>query len=179
LAKVDLAKAYQSIPISPACYQLTGLHWNLEMTNHTTIFMMRTFLFGAVKSCFIFQFITESICRMFAKRGKLILAYLDDLLCIGNLRESCQSCFDDMLNELGLDVNWSKVSPSVRKLVYLGVQIDCCTRTLLLPVHKMEELIILRWSWDAERKVTKLEVQRLVGKLMRASHRGQRGSYFL
>ena len=49
--------------------------------------------------------------------------------------------------------------------VFLGVTIDCVTRTLSLPSKKLRELLDFIESWDDRRKVTKLEVQRMVGKL--------------
>jgi hypothetical protein len=168
IAKVDLKSAYRLIPINPACYNLTGLQWRFGNDKSPTYLFDARLPFGASKSCKIFQSITNSICRMMGRRGYKTLAYIDDLICIGSSRESCQLAFDcliELLEELGLIVNQKKTCGPTRDMVYLGIRIDCVSRTLALPEKKFADLKVLIRSWDKRKKVTKLEVQTMVGKL--------------
>jgi hypothetical protein len=182
LAKVDLSNAYRSIPIMNGCYDLTGLSWLFEGDSEVTWLFDARLPFGASKSCKVFQCITDSICRMMGRRGYQTFAYIDDIICVGDSKLSCTSCFDtlvELLRELGLIVNWKKVSAPVRKMTFLGVHIDCEQRTLGLPAKKVSELLVLVQSWDGRRRVTKVEAQRVVGKLNWAARVIRGGRTFL
>ena len=71
------------------------------------------------------------------------MPYLDDMLCISDSEESCKLCLNeliDLVQSLGLHVNWSKVCGPLRRLVFLGIELDCESRTLSLPHEKVLKL---------------------------------------
>jgi hypothetical protein len=45
-----------------------------------------------------------------------------------------------LIESSGLTVNWSKVAGPARKLIFLGVDIDCATRSLWLPAGRLLEV---------------------------------------
>jgi hypothetical protein len=49
--------------------------------------------------------VTESICRMMERRGHIVKAYMDDLICISENESVCQRSFDvlvELIADLGL-----------------------------------------------------------------------------
>ena len=59
LAKLDLKRAYHSVPLHPSNYPLTGLKWNFKGQNDFTYICDTKLPFGAkIKSPFIFNCIT-------------------------------------------------------------------------------------------------------------------------
>jgi hypothetical protein len=50
-------------------------------------------------------------------------------------------------------------------MTFLGIRIDCVSRTLSLPEEKLKKLKTLLVSWSHKQKATKREIQSLVGKL--------------
>ncbi len=182
IAKVDLRSAYRSISIHNSCYAATGLKWRFA-GNKTETYMYDTRLpFGASKSCYIFQRISNAIVRMMERRGYCIVGYLDDFLIISNSKQACQEAYDTLLallQRLGFEIQWSKVVPPSQKLVFLGVEIDTQCRTLALPKTKMDELKDLLGTWICKQKATKLELQKLIGKLNWAARVIRGGRTFL
>jgi hypothetical protein len=168
LAKVDLKSAYRSVPIHPDSFNYTGLQWNFSGSASTTYLYDCRLPFGASRSCRVFQAITSAIVRIMARMNFVCLAYIDDFLVIGENYEACKlalTCLVDLIPRLGLEVNWDKVEGPSPSLSFLGVQIDCVTRTLSLPPKKLSKFKELIASWSLKTKVSKKDLQHLVGKL--------------
>ena len=167
-AKVDLRNAYRSIPIHPNNYPYTGLSWIFKNEN-TKSFLIDTKLpFGSKKACKIFTAISNSIARMLNRRGISNVNYLDDILIIGESKEKCWLALDstvNLLTSLGLDVNWNKMEYPSQIVTFLGVKIDTASRTLTLPDDKLSELKELVALWNTKKRVSKLDLLKLCGKL--------------
>ena len=117
LATVDLRAAYRSIPINPSCYDLTGIMWKFEGDLDASYLFDSRLPFGASKSCAVFQSVTDSVSRIMGRKGYRVYAYLDDMICVGVSQVDCQACFDTLIRlieDLGLVVNWKKVSQPVQ-----------------------------------------------------------------
>ena len=71
----------------------------------------------------------------------------------------------ELVQSLGLVINWGKVEGPSSALAFLGVHIDCVSRTLSLPADKLEKTKTLVRSWVGKHKTTKKALQSLVGKL--------------
>ena len=87
---------------------------------------------------------------------------------IGEDYDACKlalCCLVHLIPKLGLEVNWDKVEGPSPSLSFLGVQIDCVSHTLSLPPKKLLQVKELISSWSQKQKVSKKELQHLVGKL--------------
>jgi hypothetical protein len=119
---------------------------------------------------------------MMANRGFVILAYLDDMLCVGKDYDECKLAFDtlvELIESLGLVVNWKKCEGPVDVITFLGISIDCVRRILTLPEDKLLQFRELVDKWSRRKRVTKLELQKFLGKLNWASRVVRGGRTFM
>jgi hypothetical protein len=182
LAKIDLAAAYRSIPIHHSNYCFTGLRWRFDGDEQMSYIIDSRLPFGAAKSCQIFQRISDAVARMMDRRGMSVITYIDDMLCVADTELDCLLSFNtliELLEELGLDINWKKVSLPCQKIVFLGVEMDSVSRKLTLPPKKLIELCQLVKTWTKKRRATKLELQQFIGKLNWACRVVRGGRTFL
>ena len=108
--------------------------------------------------------------------------YIDDFLIIGDDYLACKSALDCLLSlipSLGLKINWDKVEGPLTSLSFLGVQIDCVSRTLSLPPKKLLTVKSMIASWMTKQRATKREIQQIVGKLNWCSRVVQGGRTFM
>jgi hypothetical protein len=168
LAKCDLKTAYRSIPLHKSVYHLTGLQWTFDDDLQPTYMYDARLPFGAAKSCKIFSAISDAITRIMRSKGHLVLSYIDDFLCIGKDRLTCQNTLDvllDLITRLGLAVNPKKTENAAEIMTFLGVSLDCIKRTMSLPADKLMELKVQLRMWKFKEKCTKKELQSFVGRL--------------
>ena len=99
-AKVDLWKAYRSVPISPDSQQVTGLSWDFKGKK---FYLRDTKLpFGARLSPGIFHRLTQTIKCITDRKGyDLIVVYLDDFLIISDSKECCANALSVLINFSG------------------------------------------------------------------------------
>jgi hypothetical protein len=108
---LDLHNAYSSIPIHLSEYHLTGLCWKFGLDKNVSHFLDVKLPLRAVKSCQVFQRLTDSLVYMMTRRNYLIFAYLDYLLCMDVNQLDCKDCYDELgsliesLGQLLLHVN--------------------------------------------------------------------------
>lgn len=168
VSKIDLRHAYRSVPVHCDCYPATGLKWTFIGDNKPTYLYDARLPFGASKSCFIFSQLSAAVTRMMHKRGFTVISYLDDYLTISDSYENCKQahdCLIQLLQQLGFTINWEKVVPPTQSLTFLGIQINCYDRTLSLDSTRIAELRTMLRSYVGKHKVTKRQLQHLVGKL--------------
>ena len=182
MTKIDLKSAYRHVPIHPSNYRATGLKWTFT-NEHTFTYLYDTKLpFGAKRSPEIFHRLTQSITRMMKQRGFFVVAYLDDFLIISDTEHECWTAFWELVNlleRLGLSVNWNKVTHPCQRLVYLGIEIDSMRRQLSLSDRKLQEIKLLLNQAIAKTKFTKRELQSVAGKLYFAARVVYGGRTFL
>ena len=172
MAKVDLQSAYRSVGIHPSQYKLTGLAWTFDSEADPTVLVDTRLPFGARKSPFIFHRITQSVKRMLIKRGITCYVYLDDFLVTGDTFGECLHAYNvliALLRNLGFNINWKKVCDPTTSLTYLGVQIDTVRGTLSLPEQKAVSLRRDIVHFIQRKRVTRRQLESLVGKLQWAS----------
>ncbi len=182
MAKIDLAKAYRSVPVHPDSYGATGLKWTFPGSQRPSYFVDTRLPFGASMSPGIFQTITASVTRIMQRYGFVVLVYLDDFLVIGETLEKCSTGFHTLVNllqRLGFDINWDKVVYPCQRLIFLGVEIDSITQTLSLPEDKLNKLRSELVTWTSKKRATKRELEQLVGRLNWASRVITGGRTFL
>lgn len=182
LAKVDLKHAYRSVGTHPDSWRVTGMSWRFNDSKHPIYLYDKRLPFGARASPMVFHRLTQGICRMMARRGYTVLAYLDDFLIIEPTQLQCKVAFDTLLNlleSLGFTINWSKVVYPTQCLIFLGVEIDTVQCELRLSDDRVSELLSLLKETSYKSKCTKLHLQRLLGKLNWAARVVRGGRTFL
>jgi hypothetical protein len=168
MAKLDLHAAYRSVKIHPDCYLATGLKWKFEGHSDYIYMYDERLPFGASCSPGIFDRLTRSINRMMARRGYVIISYLDDFLIISKDYVTCKTALATLIalvRELGFQINWSKVEGPVQHIVFLGICINSVDMSLSLPQTKQQEFINLLYSFSTRKRATQRQLQALAGKL--------------
>ena len=166
MAKVDLKAAYRSVHINPQQHTLTGLKWKFKSDMEPTYMIDTRLPFGARKSPFVFNRITQSIKRMMSRKGfSNIVVYLDDFFICADSFDECLHAYTTLvylLRGLGFDINWDKVVDPCECLCFLGVIIDTVQGTLSLPNSKTKEIA---HAFHAKTRASKKQLQHLAGKL--------------
>ena len=130
----------------------------------------------------IFHHLTQAACHMMAKKGYTVLAYLDDFLIIEPTQLRCRAAFNvlvTLLGSLGFTINWTKVVYPAQCLTFLRVEIDSVKCELCLPDDRVAELLSLCKETNLKCKCSKLNLQRLLGKINWAACVVRGGRIFL
>ena len=169
IAKVDLRRAYRSVPVHPGNYSALGLKWRFKDDRHPTYLIDTRLPFGARSAPGIFHRITQSVKRMMARKGfSKLVVYLDDFLVVGRTLKECQQAFDTLcalLLELGFVISPSKLVRPCQKLTFLGVDIDTQSLSLSLSQKKLRDLKDLLLSFQSRVRASKRQLQQLAGRL--------------
>ena len=169
IAKVDLRRAYRSVPVHPSNHDALGLKWKFQGDKHFTYFVDTRLPFGGRSAPGIFHRLTQSVRRMMFRRGyKGIVVYLDDFLVVGKTLKECQEAFYvlcRLLEELGFTISPNKVVEPCQKLTFLGVEIDTESLTLSLPQDKLHSLKDTLLSFSHRARASKRQLQQLAGRL--------------
>ena len=103
-----------------------------------------------------------------AIRGYDVIAHLDDFLIQAESYERCRKGLNTLLSllrKLDFDINYSKLAGPAQRLVFLGILLDTLKMTLEITPQKIKELYKKLLEFRACKKLTKLDIQRLVGRL--------------
>lgn len=168
IAKVDLRHAYRSVPVHPSNYMALGLKWKFTGSSTFTYMVDTRLPFGSSSSPGIFHRLTQSIRRMMARRGYVVVVYLDDFLVIGKTQAECQQAYDilcSLLLDLGFELSSKKLVPPCQELVFLGILINCKDLTLKLPEEKLSQLRSELSLYLTRTRATKRQLQQLAGRL--------------
>ncbi|MEW8545791.1 MAG: reverse transcriptase domain-containing protein, partial [Candidatus Thiodiazotropha sp.] len=168
-AKLDLANAYRCVKIHPSNYKATGLKWRFKGDSHDTYLIDERLPFGASKSPQIFNRITQSVRAIMDRKGyKTIICYLDDFLIVAQTYDECLQALNALLRllrQLGFQINYSKIEGPCQSLTFLGIVLDSNNMTLSIPDSKLREVEEIMKQILKRKKVTKRDIQSLVGKL--------------
>ena len=169
LCKVDISEAYRHAGLHPNQYHMTGLQWQFTDNKRPTWFYDTRLPFGASESVGCFHRITQSITRMMRLRSQChVLCYVDDLFIVSKDRQACAKTKDiliQLLRDLGFTIKWEKVVGPSQKLQFLGISLDSVTGTMSIPHGKLTEIRDSASSWITNKKVTKRDLQSMVGKI--------------
>ena len=100
------------------------------------------------------------------------MSYLDDFLAIGDTFEEClagQRYLISLLLSLGLPINWAKLVSPAQRVIFLGLIVDTSLQRIDLPADKLEPLSGVAKKYSSRRKLTKGELQVIVGHMTFAS----------
>lgn len=169
LGKIDLQSAYRSIAIHPDDYMATGIQWTFEGASHPTFMYDTRLPFGARKAPGIFHRITQAVKRMMHSRGfHGIVVYLDDFLIVEPTYQRCWEAMQTLLallRRLGFSISWKKVEGPTQRLIFLGIEFNCVTQSLHLPVAKLSEFRELLLAFSTRSRASRRQLQQLAGKL--------------
>ena len=125
-------------------------------------------MMGATKAPSIFHRVSQAIKRCMERRGFKLSVYLDDFLLIGRDYEECfraQQVLIALLRRLGFGIAWSKVEGPVKKLIFLGLEINIDEMSIALPKSKVGELLGLLKDFSVRKRASCKQLQRLAGKI--------------
>lgn len=167
MAKLDLSSAYRSVPISPECYDFTGLEF---CVNGEPRYMFDSKLcFGSKLAPGIFHKLSQAVKHMMVARGfKKVFAYLDDFCIVTDTAAESHEALRvliSLLRRLGFMVNYRKTVDSCNKLTFLGIELDSLNMCMRLPQKK---IIALQNELDCfikRNRVSLKQLQRLSGRL--------------
>lgn len=169
LGKVDLQSAYRSVAIHPDDYVATGLQWTFAGENHPTYMYDTRLPFGARRSPGIFHRLTQAVKRMMNARGYHgLVVYLDDFLIVESSYEKCWEAMSTLimlLRKLGFSISWHKVEGPTQQLTFLGIEFDCASQTLQLPVAKVQDFRKVLLDFSTRKRASCRQLQQLAGKL--------------
>ena len=168
-AKIDLANAYRSVKLHPSNFKATGLKWQFKGEKTFTYLIDERLPFGAAKSPDIFNHITQAVRKIMARKGyKTIVCYLDDFLIVAQSYDEYLETLTELLRllrKLGFHINYSKIEGPTCELVFLGILLNSANMTLTIPEPKLTEIETSMKRFLVSRKVSKRDIQSLVGKL--------------
>ena len=122
MAKIDLTKAYRSVPVAMQFWERQGFQWDDK------IYMDLRMPFGNKAAPGIFHRITMAIQRYMHSVGfPGVVGYLDDFLIIAKSHSECLRGYNILLKflrQLGFEVNEGKCVLPCQSLIFLGIQLD-------------------------------------------------------
>ena len=110
-----------------------------------------------------------------------MLNYIDDLIypALPHEINDAYTSLLSLLHDLGLEVSENKLVPPTSKAICLGIKIDACNKTLSIPLEKLEEIKHMCNTWTMKSRVTRTQLQSLLGCLLYITKCVKPACYFL
>lgn len=139
--KLDLKDAYFLIPIDTSHRKFLKFAWNSQLYNFNCL------PFGLNTGPRVFTKLLKPILARFRKQGFLIVCYIDDLLILGNSKQSTLNATQVILEtfvELGFIINNQKsVLEPVQDILFLGFIFNSLRMSIRLPFDKVTNILSL------------------------------------
>jgi hypothetical protein len=160
--KVELARAFRQLHVDPFDVKYLGLCWWGAYYVDTSV------PFGNRQGTLACVCVTDLLRYILSSKGILDLNYIDDIIGIApddvaNLHFSKTL---QVLNSLGFILNNSKTIPPTSVAVCLGITFNIKIGVLQIPSHKLQEVLSLCNFYLSKSKITKTNLQALIGSLM-------------
>lgn len=166
MSTIDLASAYRSVMIRPSDRNYFGLVFKDQF------YVDNCLCFGSRSAPFIFNRISDAVCRYMRDRGVRCYNYLDDIICLSSDIESGvrdQLELIRTLRYLGFYIAWNKICSPTQRCVYLGIEIDTVDMCLRLPQERIIKMRKELQFWIGRRKASEKQLQILLGHLSHCS----------
>ena len=127
------------------------------------------------------QRITNAIRHLYQKRVHDLVTYLDDLAS-AEVHSQADQAYREMgkvLEEAGLQEQKQKYVPPSTNIVFLGVTFDSISLTLSVPQDRVHETIAALDEWLLAERLSRKEVQHIVGKLQFLAYCVRPGRLFI
>ena len=172
MAVVDITSAYRSVSVRADHTHLQGLSWD---------FGKGSVWLRDLRLCFGLRCapnISNSISDLIVHIGNAwgadrVINYLDDFLIIASDAETCtahQDIVTSVIELLGFDVAWKKVTDPSTVTTFLGITIDSINMELSLPLAKVQKLKDLLSDLLAKGSATKKDLERVGGLVSHCSY---------
>ena len=164
LAKADIAEAYRLLPIRKEDYNLTGFKLDGKYYQDAMLSM------GASSSCLTFERFSSGLKFILENKYEVrhVVKLLDDFLFIGETHQECLqglNSFQDMCSTTGIPIAHDKTEGPVRKLVFLGIEIDTVSWTISIPQCKIDQYAGTIRDMLSKGSCTLRELKSIIGKL--------------
>ena len=120
LFKIDVARAFRNLRVDPVDSLKLGIMWNGNYYADLAV------AFGWTHGSAAFQILSDAIAHIVAKAGIKLHCYIDDYIAVvpktkadDKFKHVC-----DLLTELGLPLNYDKLTPPTKRLTCLGIDIN-------------------------------------------------------
>lgn len=183
LAKLDLKAAFRSVRTHSSNFQYCGLKWTFSGDREPTYLIDTRLPFGARRSPYLFNELSQAVVRIMCSRGyPNIVCYLDDYLICEATHHACAETLNELLKVLrvlGFAINYNKIVGPTTRLSFLGITLDSSSMTVELPKDKLDDLRCLLLDARGRSRITKRQLQSLIGKLNFATQCVFGGRFFL
>ena len=156
------------MPIAPSNFEFTGLKWRFIGDTEFTFLRDTRLCMGTSKSPWIFQKLSDAVCKIMRFNGYICIVYLDDYYVCAKSESECREAYDflwSLLTDLGFTINVKKSIPPCQCLIFLGIEIDTRSRTMSIPSTKVADIQNELDKWINTKKASKRAIQRLLGKM--------------
>ena len=162
LWKIDVSRAFRNVRIDPRNAIHLGMMWQNKY------YIDKNLAFGAIHGTAIFERITNLIRFILAKQGIKIFNYIDDIYacCHKDIANEAFEALTLVIEQVGLSINPSKVFPPTTVLPIMGIVVNVNERTFSIPEDKLHEIWCLCNEMFLRDRITKRELQTLLGKLL-------------
>lgn len=165
LGKIDIKSAFRLLPIHPGDFDLLGFKFEDKY------YIDKCLPMGCSVSCNLFEKFSTFLHWLAENRVGLnsLDHYLDDFIFCG--KRDSKECellmngFQNICSELGVPLADEKTVGPVTCLVFLGYEVDTVEMMIRVPPKKMTELIQNLSSLLGSKKVTRSQLESLVGSL--------------
>lgn len=164
--KRDLSRAYRQIPIDPFDYNLLGIMWRDSFYFDTVL------PFGLRSAAFICQRVTSALSFIQIKDGFESVNYIDDFGGAESSLERALQAFDNLkkiFQKAGVSESTEKAVPPAQIMTFLGIGFDTRSMTMFVSESRLLELKDLSFLFLNAKKLTKTQLQSIIGKLMFAA----------
>ena len=162
LFKVDVARAFRNLRMDPADSLKLGIKWK------DAFFVDAGVAFGWTHGSAAFQILSDAIAFIMKKEGANLRCYIDDYIAVLPSTEA-DHIFQRLcalLDELGLPINYDKLTPPTKKLSCLGIDIDIDNNTMSIAEDKLKEIYAECVKVSTKTFISKSHYQSLLGKLL-------------
>lgn len=170
MAKVDISKAFRSVPLHKSHWELLAFLWDGHYYADTRL------PFGLSNAPEIFCRLTSLVRLMLMRRGHLaVVAYVDDFWICAATEHECYTAWitlKEILTDLGFTVNTKKSVPPTTTLTFLGIELtsdrDNNSSNIMearVPKEKLAQLSDMCGAVLHSSDISVKYGQRLLGKL--------------
>ena len=162
LFKVDVARAFRNLRVYPADSLKIGIKWN------NAFYVEVGIAFGWTHGSASFQILLDAISFIMAKEGIRLHCYIDDYIAVVP-KSKAQQAFTrlcELLEELGITINCEKLTPPMKRLTCLGIDIDVYNNTISISQEKLEDIYAICLEVSTKTCISRRKYQSLLGKLL-------------